>query len=177
MNLKTHAIFIFLFFFLIISTNITAQFVQIPEFKYNYSPSTNYKIDNNSYNALIQLFKERTKQLKNDKTQKAKNYIVEVGNDMKSMFILLDSLNLLMYNDTSSKYLQILINDIVESNPCLKGPNYKVFIEKSNIPNASNLGEGIVFVHLDLLTKLKIESEIYFILFHELENNYKDYVK
>lgn len=81
-------------------------------------------------------------------------------------------------------YLDALVAEIVKGNPALNGNDFKCFFSRSGIPNASYLGEGIILVNMGLFHRLGNESQVAFVLCHEIahfqlkhsENSIKKYV-
>jgi mRNA-degrading endonuclease YafQ of YafQ-DinJ toxin-antitoxin module len=89
--------------------------------------------------------------------------------DQKSRFIfIMDSINVLMYNDTISHFLNSIKDQIVERNEALHGQPYHVFTCRSLEPNAVSLGEGAILVNTGLLERLTTTDEIAFVIAHEM---------
>ncbi|TRX61748.1 M48 family metalloprotease [Fulvivirga sp. M361] len=79
-------------------------------------------------------------------------------------------------NDTE---VEMLVNkvyaEIVSKNP-RKGYPTRIMISRSAIPNASCWGEGTMIINLGLLSRLRTESELAFIMAHEMAHQLLDHV-
>ena len=69
-------------------------------------------------------------------------------------------------------YLQQLVNEIVDNNKHLLVTPVTVMFLKDENPNAACYGEGIIFFNLGLFTRLDNESEVAFVISHELAHHY-----
>ena len=72
----------------------------------------------------------------------------------------------------AQKYLNDLVAEIVKTNPLLQGKNFHCYFSRSGIPNASYIGEGIILLNMGLFSRLDNESQVAFILCHELSHYY-----
>ena len=90
-------------------------------------------------------------------------------------FTTLEKGSYLMYTDTLSQYLRGIVQNILVKNH-LSTNKYFVFTYRDPMPNASNLSSGVILIHLGLLPKLSNESEIAFIICHEIAHNIKNHV-
>jgi hypothetical protein len=87
-------------------------------------------------------------------------------------------------NPQAQQYLDALVSEIVKANPLLQNKNFKCYFSRSGIPNAEYVGEGLILVNMGLFSRLSNESQLAFILCHELshfylnhsENNIQKYV-
>lgn len=69
-------------------------------------------------------------------------------------------------------YLDAVVGEIMNANPLLAQLNVKCYFSRSGIPNAEYLGEGLILVNMGLVTQLQNESQLAFILAHELAHCY-----
>lgn len=173
---KYSIILIVLVLFFISNNYLFSQVSSVNDFKTDYVPLSNYKIDSLKILDIIKKFEKRYESLKIGKSKSEKNLMDEFYGENHSFVKRLDSLNFLMYNDTLSHYLQSVLNRIVVSNSSLQGKEYLLFTRRSGIPNAVDLGEGIIFVNLDIISKQSTESQIAYVICHELAHDYYNHV-
>ena len=106
-----------------------------------------------------------------------KKEIREALKGSKEYLMRLDTANKLMYGDTITKYLQSITNKIMQkNNGFVKDRRFTVFTYRTEEPNASNMGNGVVFFNLDLLSKMDNETEIAYILAHEMSHDIMGHV-
>ena len=72
----------------------------------------------------------------------------------------------------ATQYLNSLVQEIVRSNPALQNSVFDVYFSLSDVPNASYIGEGIILFNLGLFQKLDNESQVVFVLCHEISHFY-----
>jgi hypothetical protein len=145
-------------------------------FTTGYSPMENYRIDSLELQQITQRFTDRCNELKQNQNSIDAKATKEIYKDLTDMLTRLDTLNYLMYNDLISEYCQGVLKRIVQANPELKDKKYVLFVRRTIIPNASSLSEGVININLDLLTKMNSESEIAFVICHELAHDYLEHV-
>lgn len=76
-----------------------------------------------------------------------------------------------IYTSTPAQdYLDGLVNEVVKANPMLASKDFHCFFSRSDIPNASSIGEGVIIFHMGLFEKLANESQVVFVLCHELSH-------
>ncbi|WP_440134818.1 M48 family metallopeptidase [Chitinophaga sancti] len=68
----------------------------------------------------------------------------------------------------AQQYLDAVVSEIVKSNPVLKDYQLNCYFSRSGVPNASYIGEGIILFNMGLFQRLDNESEVAFILCHEI---------
>ncbi len=68
----------------------------------------------------------------------------------------------------AQQYLDGLLARIVNANPGLASFKIHCYFSRSYVPNAEYIGEGIILVNMGLFQRLQDESEMAFILCHEL---------
>ena len=69
-------------------------------------------------------------------------------------------------------WLDRMVAEIVRGNPELSGHPFHCYFSRSAIPNASYIGEGIILINMGLFYRLADESEVAFILCHEIAHCY-----
>lgn len=73
-------------------------------------------------------------------------------------------------------YFQHIFQTILESNPDIEQDGLRILVSRYTFPNAFCMGEGTLVFNLDLLRHLKNESQIAFILCHELAHQTLNHV-
>jgi len=68
----------------------------------------------------------------------------------------------------AQQYLDALVAEIVKGNPSLRGHAFNCYFSRTWIPNASYVGQGIILFNMGLFYRLNDESEIAFVLCHEI---------
>jgi Zn-dependent protease with chaperone function len=81
----------------------------------------------------------------------------------------------LYQNSIFDSLVKKVANNIVAANPIFKD-KIIVLTSKSLIPNAFNLGNGIVVVNMGLLSQLQTEDQLALILCHEMAHDYYRHV-
>lgn len=71
---------------------------------------------------------------------------------------------------SAQQYLDAVVSEIVKSNPVLKDYQINCYFSRSGVPNASYIGEGIILFNMGLFQRLDDESEVAFILCHEISH-------
>jgi Zn-dependent protease with chaperone function len=69
-------------------------------------------------------------------------------------------------------YLDKLVNAIIKGNPELHDRPFRCYFSRSYIPNAAYIGEGIILFNMGLFDRLTDESQVAFILCHEISHYY-----
>ena len=75
-------------------------------------------------------------------------------------------------NAAAQQFLDAMLKNIVASNPSLKAKNISCYFSRSGVPNAAYLGEGLILFNMGLFSRLQNESEVAFVLCHELAHLY-----
>lgn len=88
--------------------------------------------------------------------EKQTEYVIDLFNDD---FFMIDS--------TFTFFLNKIQDKIYEANPSLKKET-RIYAFRSEIPNAFCVGEGTIGFNLGLLTRMENESQVAFIICHEL---------
>ena len=76
----------------------------------------------------------------------------------------------------AQKYLDDVVLEIVKNNQPLQNKTFRCYFSKSEVPNASFIGEGVILFNLGLLDKIENESQLAFILCHEISHFYMNHV-
>jgi Zn-dependent protease with chaperone function len=159
---------------LFLITIITIRFFS-QDLNTNYSKFNNYKPKPEylknlflGYDSIYRSISYREK--KENKVMK------EALNETKSNLENFDTNDLLMKNDSITRYLQNLANTIQQKNPLLTGRKITVFTYRSILPNAANYGNGIILFNLNLIAKFNKEENVAFILCHEIGHDIKGHV-
>ncbi|NLR77392.1 M48 family metallopeptidase [Chitinophaga eiseniae] len=69
-------------------------------------------------------------------------------------------------------YLDKLTKTIIDANPVLKSRPLQVCFSRSGVPNASYIGQGVILFNMGLFKSLDNESQVAFVLCHELAHYY-----
>jgi Zn-dependent protease with chaperone function len=81
----------------------------------------------------------------------------------------------LLVTDEPQKYLQQLVKTIMAANPELGKRYTNVFFSRAYWPNAYSVGEGTIVFNIGLFTQLENESQMVFVLCHELSHLFLDH--
>ena len=68
------------------------------------------------------------------------------------------------------EYLDALVAEIVKANPILRDHPFHCYFSRSGVPNASYIGEGIILFNMGLFQRLDNESQVGWILCHEISH-------
>lgn len=69
-------------------------------------------------------------------------------------------------------YLNALVDEIVQANPLIRDKEISCYFSRSGVPNAAFLGEGVILFNMGLFARLENESQVAFVLCHELSHLY-----
>src|SRR6185437_4156873 len=76
-----------------------------------------------------------------------------------------------IYTDPAAQaYLDALVTEIVSRNPVLKATPFHCYFSRSYVPNAEYIGEGIILINMGLFDRLSDESQVAYILCHEISH-------
>lgn len=84
----------------------------------------------------------------------------------------LSSNNRLLTDSLANSYLQDLVQQIFKSNPSITTADYRIKFTRDHWPNATSIGEGTIIFNIGLFTKLQNESQVAFVLCHEIAHYY-----
>ena len=80
-------------------------------------------------------------------------------------------------SENAQKYLDALVAEIVNSNPSLQNKFFNCYFSKTGIPNASYIGEGVIIFNMGLFNRLENESQVVFVLCHEISHFYLNHIE
>ena len=143
----------------------------------NYCPIRNYKPEKLVMDSISYSFILTSNRVEGQiKERKVRHEVTSSILELSSDFLKLDSLGLLMSNDTISKYINKLTDKIVERNKNINVNHYKVFVYRTESPNAYSYGEHVILINLGMLARLQSESELAFIICHEIAHDIKNHM-
>ncbi len=76
--------------------------------------------------------------------------------------------NRIVTDSLANNYLQQLVKTIFNSNPGISSQGYRIRFTRDHWPNAASMGEGTIIFNIGLFTKLQNESQVAFVLCHEI---------
>jgi len=155
--------------FLFISNLLPAQ-----DFNINYYPLRNYKIDSLGLEKIALGF-DTISCFKRVKGKDKKKYCIKAINDIKEGLIFSNKYDQLMKADTLTAYFQKRIDQVKAANRDLLNYPFTLFILRTGEPNASNLGSGVIYLNLELISRLNPE-EVTYVLCHEMAHDVKKHV-
>ena len=110
------------------------------------------------------------------KESEAKKYLEQIEkNNLEEIHFKLDS-SIFLFDEIVYPYFQKIMDEIVGNNELLKQIKPTLFISRELTPNAYAMGNGIMVFNLSLIQHLDNESQIAFIICHELAHNYLRHV-
>jgi len=81
-----------------------------------------------------------------------------------------------IFNTPLNEYVQTIFDTILAANPQINVERTELFIARDIAPNASCFGEGTMVINASLIRRLENESQIAFVLAHELAHYTNDHV-
>jgi hypothetical protein len=72
----------------------------------------------------------------------------------------------------ASAYLNQIVKEIISNNPSLAQLPLNCYFSRSGNPNASYIGEGMILINMGLFTRLQNESQVAFVICHEIAHQY-----
>lgn len=78
-------------------------------------------------------------------------------------------------NDREDKYLQQIVQEIMQHNPPLQSLKTRIVFTRAYWPNAASIGDGTIFFNIGLFSRLQNEAQVAFVLCHELAHYYLDH--
>ena len=144
-------------------------------FSASYSPTRNFRPSAETMKTISASF---TEEMKNNvaENKKVRDMINESLGNLSEYIAALDSFRLIMDSDSMTRYLKKIVDRICEKNPGLIKDKLHVFTSRTDVPNAANLGKGILLVNLGLINKFHSEPEIVFVLCHEISHQVLQHV-
>lgn len=74
----------------------------------------------------------------------------------------------LMMDEKLEQYLQELVAPVLKANPSIPSAAFRIYFSHAEWPNAYSTGEGTLVFNAALFTRLKNESQVVFVLCHEM---------
>lgn len=141
-------------------------------------PSFEYKPIHDDSLELLKLKTAIRKQFEKDSLGidgENKKYILAIYNDrFQELNELFTEKEPIAATDANT-YLSNISNEIINKNPELKKLAPRVIFSRAYWPNAYSTGEGTIVFNIDLFIKLQNESQVAFVLCHELSHLYLDH--
>ena len=132
-------------------------------------------IDTSNYTLRKELIKKQEannkafyKKLKKDNRGKLAREIVSLHKSYDNEFLRYFKKNRFIFDNRFTKYTDSIVNEIASKNENLKDEKIKVYIAKSPIINASNIGRGIIILNIGLFKYFKNEDQVISVLTHEI---------
>ncbi len=82
----------------------------------------------------------------------------------------------LIFDPKINDYFNSILSHLIEKNPKFEHKELKLFVTRYAWPNASCLGEGTLLLNLGLIRHLENESQVAFVIAHEMAHYYLDHV-
>lgn len=101
-----------------------------------------------------------------------KKYLADIYKDRFKTVEKFYSDSLVITDVKTEQYLQSILAEIVNNNPLLKNMQMRVLFSRAYWPNAFCSGEGSIFFNIGLFNRLQNESQVAFVLCHELSHQY-----
>lgn len=124
----------------------------------------------------LDVLAESQKQKLQKKSSKNSKDVKEAYESIKDDLHYLDTACLLMSRGETIKVLDSILQRFTQSYPGIKEKKYRIFIKRSSQANASNVGAGIIYFNLGLISNLSTIDELAFVIAHELAHNELDHV-
>jgi hypothetical protein len=135
----------------------------------DFTPATeNPTLLANLLNQYQQRYKDDLSQLPSGNR---KDYVEIYGERWKDIQEKFDKQEIYTAADAQD-YLDKLVSAIVKGNPELQHSSFRCYLSRAYIPNAAYIGEGIILFNMGLFDRLTDESQVAFILCHEISHYY-----
>jgi len=157
---------ILLLFFSIVISGLSAQ----PLLNYTPLPFDSVKLLN-IRNSIRQHYQKDSASI----TGENKKYIVNIYRERYENLADMFNDKELMVSPGADGYLASLVNEIFSNNPELKQLGTRFLFSRVYWPNAFSTGEGTIVFNLGLFSRLNNESQVVFVLCHELAHLYLDH--
>lgn len=150
-----------LFFLLVIVCSSLPCFSQSIAYKpFNDDPSQIKTWDAN----LAAQHKQRLDTMRNFYKADFKKIYESRYTDLKE----LTTQNRILTDSFANNYLQQMVKTIFDNNPNISSKDYRIRFTRDYWPNAASLGEGTIVFNIGLFSKLQNESQVAFVLCHEI---------
>ncbi len=137
----------------------------------NYTFEQSNRLPKDILTDILKRYDIAATKLSANMTPEEKKLIFESYEGIKAEIVALDSSQKLMYNDSISLFLRKIVANILAKNQSLSSQKITVITKRTTEPNAYSIGEGNIFVHLGLVSAIKTEAQMAFILCHEIAHN------
>ncbi|MES2733884.1 MAG: M48 family metallopeptidase [Bacteroidota bacterium] len=128
---------------------------------------------------FLQLSSEKYTQEKNAISKSDKAFDKRAKKDffLESSFLIRDLLysGRVLFNDPVSVYINQVADQLLAGNPALRG-KIRFYVVKSPSVNAFATNSGMIFINLGLISQTETESQLAFILSHEITHYLKKHV-
>lgn len=159
---------IFIFFWLIISTNIGYA-----QFENTYTPRKTF--DKNSKDLIANIHWQFKREMEETPIDERK--IIESYFELKTKYLIhLVKSGYVIDDEPLQSMVESIFDQLVLANKIEKKPRV-VLIIKSPIVNATCYGDGIFAISVGLLSRMENNSQLAFVLAHELAHYQRDHVK
>ena len=150
--------------------------VKAQDLTYDFPPSRNYRIPKSEISVLKNRYDSIVKNYK-FLPRREFDFVSESFKEMKEEIEQLDSTKVLMERDLITVYLINLKNKIIAANKDIVHYDFNIYTERSIEPNAYNMGAHIIVVELDIISKLRTEEELTYVLCHEISHDVLSHVE
>ncbi len=101
-----------------------------------------------------------------------KKYTIQAYRERKDYITEMFSHKEILFSAETNTYLTTITNQILDANPSLKVLGSRFLFSRAYWPNASSMGEGTIIFNIGLFYRLQNESQVAFVLCHELAHLY-----
>lgn len=138
----------------------------------NYTSYSGFKDDtillSRMQKSMQQKFAKDSIEVTGEYKKKIQKFYREQLNFLNDMFVY----RLIVTSVSANKYLDDIVNEIVKKNPVLQPLNPRPMLLRDWSPNAFTTGDGTIVFNLGLFTRMNNESQVAFVLCHELAHLY-----
>jgi predicted metal-dependent hydrolase len=127
----------------------------------------------NDYNAIEARYKNFVSSISGANASEFKEIYKDQFESLKNIFTKKE----VFTNKEAQNYLLQIANHILSKNKSLISEPINIFFLKSEIPNASYIGNRTILFNTGLFYKLQNESQVAFVICHELAHLYLDHTK
>jgi hypothetical protein len=101
-----------------------------------------------------------------------RKYLTEIYKERYELILKKISGNEMITDEKSAAYLEQITQQILRANPSLQVGELRVLFSNAWWPNASSMGEGTIIFNIGLFHRLQNESQVAFVLGHEIAHYY-----
>ncbi len=162
-----------LFFIVLVTLSPALPNNVFGQFQYNYLPMDSFHYAQK--NLLIDIFKNNLSVAKAKAGGKYQSKIHELYDERTKKLIEFANENYFINDDGLQSLVQNILDDILKNDPVTRR-SINLLITRDPAPNAYCWGEGTITINLGLLQRLNSESELAFIIAHELSHHLANHV-